>query len=103
MGQKIAPIRPDRRPAPQEIIFPDVVIEVFNELIVKNYKNGYSRFLQDEVVTELVKKGLDEKDIYANHWLDVEDIYRKNNWWVRYDSPGYCESYPASFNFSTKR
>ncbi len=103
MGQKIAPIKPDQIPALQEVAIPDVVIEVFNALIAKNYRSGYSSFLQDDAVAELMKKGLNKKDIYANNWLDIEEIYRKNGWKVEYDRPAYCESYPASFNFSKKR
>ena len=36
-------------------------------------------------------------------WLDVEGIYRKAGWDVEYDSPGYCEDYPATFKFRKKK
>ena len=40
--------------------------------------------------------------IFSNHWLDVEDIYRKQGWKVVYDSPGYDESYDAYYEFRKK-
>ena len=94
--------------SPKEVVnarkasMPDVVIEVFNQLIAEKF-NGHNAVVhQDQVVKELVAKGLDRGDIFQKGWLDVEDIYRKKGWKVEYDKPGYNESYEAYFDFSVK-
>lgn len=85
---------------------PDKVIEAFNELIAKSWNGGYAYVKQEEVVALIkAKTGLDSTtggEIYANNWLDVEDIYRQAGWIVTYDKPGYNENYGASFQFKKK-
>ena len=39
------------------------------------------------------------KEIFDNHLLDFEDVYRDQGWSVMYDSPAYCESYDPYFLF----
>jgi hypothetical protein len=84
--------------------FPDKVIEAFNELIAKHWDGRESHFKQDEVVA-LIRRKMDmsSSQIFENNWLDVEDTYRKAGWTVEYDSPAYCEDYPATFKFTKKR
>lgn len=38
--------------------------------------------------------------VFANKWLDIEDIYREQGWRVDYDKPAYNENYQASFTFA---
>lgn len=83
--------------------FPDAVLEAFNETIAANCVDGYATFTVDEVVKLMVKKGLKRDQIFARHWLDVEDIYRKAGWKVVFDQPGYNESYQACFAFTAKK
>ncbi|KKS30630.1 MAG: hypothetical protein UV60_C0006G0041 [Parcubacteria group bacterium GW2011_GWA2_43_11] len=92
--------------SPQEVVknreesIPDTVFEVFNSLITEKF-DGYSAIIhQNVVVKRLVESGFNEREIYNRHWLDVEDIYRKKGWEVKYDKPGYCEDYSAYFKFS---
>ncbi len=80
-------------------LIPDEVINAFNELIAENFSGGSSSFTEKKVVARIVKKGISSAEAYANHWLDVEDIYRKSGWKVDYDKPGYNESYDATFTF----
>jgi hypothetical protein len=96
--------------SPQDVVekklesLPNVVIEAFNELIAKNF-DGYSATIkQDEVIALIQSKNeaLSRQAIFDNHWLDVEDIYRKIGWSVMYDKPGYSESYSAFFVFKKK-
>ncbi len=98
----VKPLTPSEVVTLKKALIPDEAIESFNELIAENFLGGYSQFSQKKVVARMVKKGLSEKDIYANGWLDVEDIYRKAGWKVEYDKPGYNESYEATFSFSKK-
>ena len=96
------PITPKDVVILKKSLIPDEAVESFNELIAENYLNGYSEFTQKKVVARMVKKGLSEKDIFANGWLDLEDVYRKAGWKVEYDKPGFNESYEATFSFSRK-
>ncbi len=102
----IKPIKPSEVVDLKKNLFPDFVIEAFNELIAKNFRNKESTFKQSEVVKLILEKSttnICQNDIYENSWLDVEDAYRSEGWSVEYDKPGYNESYPATFTFKVKR
>lgn len=93
------PIRPDEAAAHKKETIPSVVIEVFNDLICENYRNGYVTILQNEVVKRLVDAGLDRTCIFDRGWLDIEGMFRAAGWQVMYDKPGYNESYEAKWVF----
>lgn len=99
----VKPITPAAVVVLKTCLFPDEVLEAFNELIAENFSGGISSFTQKKVVARMVKKGISSTQAYANHWLDVEDIYRKSGWKVEYDKPGFNESYEATFTFSVVR
>lgn len=82
---------------------PELVFEVFNELIARGFDGYQSTVSQKDVVEILLKKGIREHDIYEKHYLDVEGSYRETGWKVRYDKPGYNESYDPCFIFSKIR
>ncbi len=94
------PISPVEAMEQQTEQIPDEVFLVFNALIAQNLHKGRSTVMQTDVVEALVQQGFDKKDIYKNHWLDVEDSYRKSGWKVVYDKPAYNESYAPSFEFT---
>lgn len=99
------PIKPSEIMIAKKKKIPDVVIESFNDMIAKNFNGIYSQFMQDETVALIVKKSKKEitvDQIFDNHWLDVEDIYRNVGWEVEYDKPAFNESYPASFTFQKR-
>jgi hypothetical protein len=98
--ESVGPIRPSEVDKAKKKQIPAAVFETFNDLIVQNDRQGYSCFRQDDVVEMLVRRGLDRNLIFKNGWLDIEDSYRDAGWEVRYDSPAYNESYPATFEFS---
>jgi formate-dependent phosphoribosylglycinamide formyltransferase (GAR transformylase) len=101
----IEPIKPDDVVQAKKASFPSQVIEAFNEMIVANWNNRSSTVKQCDVANLIASKmGLETTDsIYANHWLDVEDVYQKAGWKVVYDKPAYCETYEATFTFSRSR
>ncbi|MBI2120170.1 MAG: hypothetical protein HYT94_00935 [Parcubacteria group bacterium] len=99
MTNKVSPIKPGDIAKVKKTIFPDKVFEAFNELIVAHFSNGLSTIKQDDIVELMVKKGLERNQIFNNHWLDVEEVYRDEGWKVEYDKPAHCESYPATFTF----
>lgn len=93
---------------PEEVInqrlnsIPDEVITIFNEMIVENWNNNgkYARLDQDKVVARIATRmNVHRQHIYDNGWLDVEPIFRKVGWSVKYDKPAYCEDYDAYFEF----
>lgn len=95
-------IRPTEVIKARKASMPDVVIEVFNDLITKQF-DGHSAYVtQEAAVRALVSKGLVRNQIFSNGWLDVEDIFEKAGWKVKYDKPGFNESYDAYFEFSLK-
>lgn len=94
------PIRPSEVVAHKATVLPDKVIEVFNHLIAVNFSEGRARVTQDAVVESLTAAGIDRSEIFAKHYLDVEDIYAAAGWKVEYDKPGFNESYAANFIFS---
>jgi hypothetical protein len=97
---KVGPIKPSEVGNWQKkVVIPSVVFEVFNTLIATNISGKYARFVQEDVVKMLVEKGYDRKEIFKNGWLNIETAYRDAGWKVTYDSPGYNESYKASFTF----
>ncbi len=102
MAQKVRPIRPTEVVSKRKASIPDVVFETFNEMIAQDFNGTFAYVYQDDIVKSLVEKGFKRDDIFKNHWLDVEEIYRKQGWEVKYDSPAYCESYHAHFIFTAK-
>lgn len=85
--------------------FPDFVIDAFNACIQKNFNGRSATFRQDEVVEEIVKRGgvnVTRAMVFEEHYLDVEDVYRKHGWDVYFDKPGWNESYDAYFRFTVR-
>lgn len=100
MAANVRPLNPKEILEKRIADIPDAVLEAFNELIAKNFNGAYAIVRQNEVVKLLVeKKGINKNEIFENHWLDVEDLYRKAGWKVEYDKPGYNETYDAYFEF----
>lgn len=99
MAANVRPLSPKEVVEKKINSIPDAVFEAFNDLIAKDFNSAYAIVKQKEVVKLLVEKGLKEKDIYDNHWLDVEEVYRKAGWKVEYDKPAYNEDYDAYFEF----
>ncbi len=97
------PIRPEQVVDTKMKLVPTTVIKVFNDLISQNFSEGRAIVKQDHVVALLIADGLTNSDIFANRWLDIEDMYRKYGWEVEYDKPGYNEGYPATFTFTKRK
>ena len=97
------PITPDEIAEAKEAYLPPEVIEVFNDLIAKNWSGMSAKFLQEDAVSEItVRMGCHRTEVFRNKWLDVEDVYRASGWAVTYDKPGWNENYAATFEFRRK-
>jgi hypothetical protein len=97
------PISPDEVSEWKQTVFPDDVFEVFNELITSTFSGNQARVYQRDVVAKLVGRGHSRHEIFANHWLDIEDVYREAGWIVTYDKPAYNEAYEPCFLFKKKK
>ena len=101
----VKPLAPSEVVSAQVELFPDFVIETWNTVIAKNWSGTESRILQDDIMLELIAASpmlINRGDVFAQHWLDIEDVYRAEGWAVQYDKPGYNESYDAYFVFKKK-
>jgi hypothetical protein len=83
---------------------PDAVFDVVNTLLAARINDNDStiNITQEEVVAELTRKGHSLTEIFEKGWLDFETIYQKQGWTVKYDKPGYNETYDAFWVFSYK-
>ena len=103
----VEPIKPKEVVGKKKEALPDEVIEAFNELIAEHWKNKSSSFLQRKVIARIQQKMgagvISGQEICDKGYLDVEAIYIKAGWDVKYNSPAYNESYSESFDFSEKR
>lgn len=92
---------------PQEVVdakqasLPDVVFDVFNAAIAGAW-NGSSAIVRQQPVALTIADRLEisTAEVYKRGYMDVEPIYRKAGWKVKYDKPGYNESGEAYFEFS---
>jgi hypothetical protein len=91
------PIKPSE--VQDTLQIPPIVIDTINELIKMRMRNGYVDIPQSTIVEELVKRGLSQDDIFRNHWLDFESIYRNAGWEVIYDIPERGDSYESHVVF----
>ena len=99
----IKPITPKEALKTKEKQMPPEVIQVFNDLIIENIKEGCAVINQDEAASKISKALKLSKDLlFERGLLDVERYYEKAGWKVDYDKPGYNEDYPATFTFSIK-
>jgi len=92
------------KPSDVDIEIPDLVIEIVNEFIKKEWDGEQSRILQTDIVNEIIARypGMEDitsETVFKNHWLDFEDVYRQVGWKVEYDKPGFNEFYEPFFIF----
>jgi hypothetical protein len=98
----VKPLAPADVVSAQVELFPDFVIETWNKAIAKNWSGTQSRIEQDDMVLELIAASptlIDRGDVFARHWLDIEDVYRAEGWVVEYVRPVYNDSYYAHYIF----
>lgn len=107
----VKPISPSEAKAAKPSVIPREVLEAFNECITQRLAGNKAYVNQEEVLALIIVKlrqnrHTDRLDsevrslIFANGWLDIEDIYRAQGWRVQYEKPGYNETGEAFFTFS---
>lgn len=109
----VKPLSPTDIVAHKEKVFPYQVIDAVNNLLAAKFVDKYSvvHLNQDDVITEILRlfgedtyNGLtvERSTIFANGWLNFEEIFRKAGWEVKYDKPAYNEFYSPFFTFEAK-
>lgn len=83
---------------------PGEVIEVVNKLLTENYEpnNGTASIHQDDILNLLSSPAYgnhSRRDVFDNHWLDFEDIYREKGWKVTYVKATYDDEFASYFKF----
>ena len=98
------PIKPSEVSAKKTTLIPEKVFEVFNEMIAEVWDGHSSTVIQKQASARIASAlGITVPEVYAEHYLDIEESYRDAGWSVKYDKPGYCETYEAFFVFSKKK
>ena len=98
----VKPLAPADVVSARAVLFPDFVLKTWNTAIAKNWTGIQSRIEQDDMVYELIAASpshIDRGDVFNNHWLDIEDVYRAEGWVVEYVKPAYNDSYYAHYIF----
>lgn len=99
-GQQMTkPFSPKEAQAAAGASIPDFVIEAFNELLAEG--GGVNVRINVDDAIERIK--IKSTATFDNKWLNVEPIYRRSGWKVRYDKPGYNESYMPFFEFEAEK
>ena len=106
----VKPITPRKAALAYMSTIPDFVIEVVNTVLAeKSDGSGRMITISQHDITNRIKRyltdieGADPEDT-ANmqidpKWLDFEPLFRQAGWNVKYDKPGYNETYEAFFEF----
>ncbi len=111
--EPIIPVTP--REARNRMIssIPGWVIKVFNDMLSEKASGRGPvriRLIQKDVMERLLAAappGTVRQNIFDRGWLDIEPLFEKVGWKVKYDKPGYNsrfnENYDASWTFDEKR
>ena len=86
----------------KERVFPDFIIQAFNECIQESKIKHSKRVEQERVLEKIMElnKDITLSQIFDEHLLDVEDFYRDAGWKVVFYKPAYNEDWKAYFEFS---
>jgi hypothetical protein len=96
--------------SPQEIlddlenIIPAEVVEAFNNLLKKNYRGGKHSvgIKQEDVLNEISRLDphVSREDLFDNHWMDIEPLFKEHGWKVKYESPCIGDNFAAYWEFT---
>lgn len=85
----------------KERVFPDYIMQAFNECIVEAKIKKSDNVLKDDVINRILELNPEMKrqTLIDEHLLDVEDAYRQAGWKVEYCNPSRGENFGAYFSF----
>lgn len=82
---------------------PDEMIQAVNELLIENASRSSIVIKQKDIedrFRKLSKGKYNHVDIYAKGWMDIEPVYSKAGWKVRYESPDRDQNFEEYFAFT---
>ena len=94
------PIKPSEVMTAKKEHLPEIVFNVINSQIAKNW-DGKQAIVQYPVVVNVLDSS--EKFSLENihkMLVGIEEIYESEGWTVKYDKPGYNESYMPTWTFT---
>ncbi len=101
------PITPEEAKINFQESLPDFVIGAVNACILKECFGKESFTIKQEtIVNEILKlapEGTSRSSVFDNHWLDFEELFSKFGWDVKYERPGWDETFDENFKFKTKK
>lgn len=103
---EIKPITPEEARNEAKSNIPEFVIIGVNNAIKSHYHKSGFTIKQKDILAEIMKVAPDDmtnNEIFENHWMDFEDLYKNFGWNISYDSPDYCESYDEKYEFKPKK
>lgn len=96
----VKPISPEELGKPKMI--PDIVIEVFNTLIARNWDGSKAVVFREDVLNYIaMMTGMTKSAVLSNRWLDIEDVYSEN-YEVTFFNPDALDRFQAYFVFKKK-
>lgn len=101
------PIKPDEILDNREnIIHPNIFV-VINDMLKKKYThyNTSVDIKQNDIIKAFLEITPDFKrqQIFDEHHLDFEEVYRQYGWSVKFDQPGWDENYDTRYTFTKKK
>lgn len=106
-GPIIKPFTPAQAKVEKINTIPWMIIEATNQLLAEKYNAASIRIDIDKIIARAIALDttdkLNQHDIFKNHWMDIEDVYREQGWIVVHESSDYTDSRQYSyFVFSTR-
>lgn len=95
----MGPMSPDEIGEHRKQVIPAVVFTVVNGLIANDISHGFVRLTRGVVVSGLEAAGVDVSSV---NLVTVMETYGNVGWDVRFDRPGYSESYEPFWEFRKK-
>lgn len=102
MSQPIKPIsKEEAQQKVKERVFPDYIMQAFNECIVEAKIKKSNNILKEDVIKKILELSPEMKrqTLFDEHLLDVEDAYRQAGWKVEYRAPDRGEDFEPYFIF----
>lgn len=97
------PIKPDEVVSAKRAAIPEFVYDVFNALITEHWDGRVAKVLQEDAQTGIAALcRVSDSEVLKRGWLDIEAIYAEAGWVVKYDKPGYNETYEPYFLFKKR-
>lgn len=98
----VLPIKPSEVVEKKEEL-PDGVIEVYNDLIAKNFKDGRAVVLHKHALSAIaIKMHTSKEKCINNRWLDVMEVFQEAGWDVKHRAPPYAADGEEQYIFIKK-